>query len=111
MNLENYLILTFFGLVFCGMFLILTYDIIYHAIFLIKNIYKMERKKFMNKLIEIALGAITFGIVSICFFLSIIGWISFFALIFYFSIGVIFGALISLEEPRPSLKDFLIFSS
>lgn len=98
MNYEKIFILSFLFLIFVFIF----YGIFSHSITLIKNICKMDKSKRKNKLIEIVINSFIMGIFFTICFLGIIGWISIFIILIYFCIGAFFGALISLEEPRPS---------
>lgn len=84
------------------MFLLLSV-LIPDIIFYIKRIYRMEAIIKRAKLIEIICTAIVFGSVAIIGFLSVVGYISLFTLFVVFCIGGFIGALISLEDPRPSL--------
>jgi hypothetical protein len=104
MNYENIIITSIFFLIFFGLFGILSYEVFSHSIYLIKNIFKMERKNKILKLYQIVCTGFVFGIISDCFFIAIIGWTSIIAFIIYFCIGFFFGALVGLEEPRPSLS-------
>lgn len=101
MNYDKIIILLFLFL----MIIILSYEIFFHSIYLIKNIIKMDKVKRKSKLIEIAINSFIMGIVFTICFICIIGWISIFIILIYFSIGAFLGALISLEQPRPSIRE------
>jgi len=98
MNYENIIIASICVLLFFGLIV----EVFFHSIYLIKNIYKMDKTEKILKLYQVMCTGFVFGILSDFFFISIIGWTSIIAFMVYFCFGFFFGALIGLEEPRPN---------
>lgn len=95
-----------FVLLLCFLIIIiLLRGIFSYVIYQLKNILKKDTEKRKSKMIEIFIGSFIMGIIFTICFICIIGWITIFVTLIYFCFGAFFGALISLEEPRHSLKD------